>query len=82
MTGARGGETFANPRRTRAHSASMAAEAATNLGNSYADDLALERSSDQRYAWLDGQVYAMTGGTLAVDRVYQGVVLTAGSRHA
>ncbi len=43
----------------------MAGEAATHLGISYEDYLALERSSDKRYAWLDGQVYALTGGTLA-----------------
>lgn len=43
----------------------MAGEAATALGISYEDYLALERASDQRYAWLDGQVYAMAGGTLA-----------------
>ncbi len=29
----------------------------------YADYLALEAESDQRWAWLDGEVWAMSGGT-------------------
>lgn len=41
----------------------MAGEAAP-AGLSYDAYLALERDTGQRYEWLDGQVYAMAGGTL------------------
>jgi len=41
----------------------MAGEA-TPAGLSYDAYLALERDTGQRYEWLDGQVYAMAGGTL------------------
>jgi Uma2 family endonuclease len=41
----------------------MAGEAAL-AGLSYDAYLALERDTGQRYEWLDGQVYAMAGGTL------------------
>ncbi len=41
----------------------MAGEAAP-AGLSYDAYLALERDTQQRYEWLDGQVYAMAGGTL------------------
>jgi len=42
----------------------MAGEAAALPWTSYEDYLALERATDQRHEWLDGQAYAMAGGTL------------------
>lgn len=39
-------------------------EAAEEIVVDYAAYLALERSEDRRYEWLDGRVYAMAGGTL------------------
>jgi len=42
----------------------MAGEAAALPWTSYEDYLTLERATDQRHEWLDGQVYAMAGGTL------------------
>lgn len=42
----------------------MAGEAAQVLHLSYEDYLALERATNQRHEWLDGQAYAMAGGTL------------------
>lgn len=41
------------------------AEAARRTTVSYDAYLALERETRQRYEWLDGQVYAMAGGTPA-----------------
>jgi Uma2 family endonuclease len=46
------------------HDRAMAGEAAALPWTSYADYLALERATDRRHEWLDGQVYAMAGGTL------------------
>ncbi len=43
--------------------AAMAGEAAALPWMSYEDYLALEQSTDQRHEWLDGQAYAMAGGT-------------------
>lgn len=43
----------------------MAGDAALETYLSYDDYLALERDTDRRYEWLDGQVYAMAGGTPA-----------------
>lgn len=42
----------------------MAGEAAALPWTAYEDYLALERATDQRHEWLEGQVYAMAGGTL------------------
>ena len=39
-------------------------DAATPAWTDYADYLALERATDERHEWLDGQVSAMAGGTL------------------
>jgi Uma2 family endonuclease len=39
--------------------------AAPVLRIDYATYLALERDSDQKHEWLDGQVYAMAGGSIA-----------------
>lgn len=41
----------------------MMGDAATVAELSYAEYLALERSSGQRYEWVDGIAYAMAGGT-------------------
>lgn len=40
-------------------------DAASVLRIDYATYLALERDSDQKHEWLDGQVYAMAGGSIA-----------------
>lgn len=39
------------------------AEAARKVGLSYADYLAIERETDIRHEFLDGEVFAMAGGT-------------------
>jgi len=39
----------------------MMGEAATVAELSYADYLALERSTDQKHEWVDGNAYAMSG---------------------
>lgn len=44
--------------------AAMMGEAAESY-TSYAAYLAMERDSNLRYQWLDGQVFAMAGGTIA-----------------
>ena len=36
---------------------------ATNPSVTYPEYLAIERATDQKHEWLDGQVYAMAGGT-------------------
>jgi Uma2 family endonuclease len=36
---------------------------ATNPSTTYSEYLAIERATDQKHEWLDGQVYAMAGGT-------------------
>lgn len=43
----------------------MMGDAATVAELSYADYLALERSTDLRYEWVDGVAYAMAGGSPA-----------------
>ena len=43
----------------------MMGDAATAAELSYADYLALERSTDLRYEWVDGVAYAMAGGSPA-----------------
>lgn len=43
----------------------MMGDAATVAELSYAEYLALERSTDQRYEWVDGVAYAMVGGSPA-----------------
>ena len=40
-------------------------DAATSAWMSHEACLALERSTDQRYEWFDGHIYAMAGGTVA-----------------
>ncbi|MDO9020623.1 MAG: Uma2 family endonuclease [Deltaproteobacteria bacterium] len=40
-------------------------DAATKAWMSHEACLALERSTDQRYEWFDGHIYAMAGGTVA-----------------
>ena len=40
-------------------------EAATKHRTSYEDYLAIERETDRKHEWLDGEVYAMAGGTIA-----------------
>jgi Uma2 family endonuclease len=40
-------------------------DAASVLRIDYATYLALERDSDQKHEWLDGQVYGMAGGSIA-----------------
>lgn len=41
---------------------------------SYADYLALERSTDRKHEWLDGQVYAMAGGTIIHNQISAQVI--------
>jgi len=67
--------------------AAMAGEAATLPWTSYEDYLALEQATDQRHEWLDGQVYAMAGGTpghgelaIAVGAELRGFALACGCR--
>lgn len=43
----------------------MMGDAAKKVWIEYGDYLALEQSTGLRHEWLDGQVYAMAGGTLA-----------------
>ena len=43
----------------------MMGDAATAADLSYADYLALERATDQRYEWVDGVASAMAGGSPA-----------------
>ncbi len=45
--------------------ADMMGDAVKKVWVEYADYLALEQSTGLRHEWLDGQVYAMAGGTLA-----------------
>lgn len=43
----------------------MTGEAATRQEMTYAEYLAFEEASEEKHEWVDGVVYAMSGGTLA-----------------
>jgi len=67
--------------------AAMAGEAPALPWMFYEDYLALEQATDQRHEWLDGQGYAMAGGTplhgelaISVGSELRGIALSCGCR--